>query len=46
MQGSRLHPDKKLSIIVTAHNLEDLIGRCLESKKNTYTKCLMTIIKF
>ncbi|MQL46650.1 glycosyltransferase [Photorhabdus khanii] len=38
MQGSPLHSDKKLSIIVAAHNLEDLIGRCLESIKNCLCK--------
>ncbi|NHB90361.1 glycosyltransferase family 2 protein [Photorhabdus tasmaniensis] len=31
VQGLRSHSEKKLSIIVTAHNLEDLIGRCLKS---------------
>ncbi|WP_040153211.1 glycosyltransferase family 2 protein [Photorhabdus akhurstii] len=38
MQGSHLHPDKKLSIIVAAHNLEDLIGKCLESIKRCLYK--------
>ncbi|WP_228985350.1 glycosyltransferase family 2 protein [Photorhabdus laumondii] len=39
MQGSYLHSNKKLSIIVAAHNLEDLIGKCLESVK----KCLYKV---
>ncbi|KMW71938.1 hypothetical protein TI10_17655 [Photorhabdus luminescens subsp. luminescens] len=39
MQDPNLHSDKKLSIIVAVHNLEDLIGKCLESIK----KCLYKV---
>ncbi|WP_445497392.1 glycosyltransferase family 2 protein [Photorhabdus sp. SF281] len=39
MQVPHSHFDKKLSIIVAAHNLEDLIGKCLESIK----KCLCKV---
>ncbi|WP_256125131.1 glycosyltransferase family 2 protein [Photorhabdus luminescens] len=39
MQDSCLHSEKKLSIIVAAHNLEDLIERCLSSIK----KCLCKV---
>ncbi|MCW7549780.1 glycosyltransferase [Photorhabdus sp. APURE] len=39
MQGSHLHSGKKLSVIVVAHNLEKLIGKCLKSIK----KCLCKV---